>query len=359
MLHTPHGRPSFTAPARVCELTRAGASLRLGTSRTTIEPGRRVPGRLLRRLEAVQMPRDLRPSDVPIAQALASAGVIVVDPSGTLPFPCVTTAPQTSFASESASVAARRQAWAPAVEGVPVSALLCSNRPDRLPVALEQLAAMTHRPLQVVVVTHGFHADLVPEGTRTLLRDSGVDLVVVEAPATAVFGEALSIGARHADGDVVTKVDDDDIYGPDHVTDLLVARKHSGAVLVGKALQYVYVEEIDTTIRQDGQSSVSTPETFSTWVCGGTLALDRVTGHTLGWFDAVPSAVDRNIQDKVLAAGGRIYRTHGLGYAYVRHTQGHTYGTSWAKYLRGALEQRPGMWPGPDFHPTNEPEAHA
>ena len=81
--------------------------------------------------------------------------------------------------------------------------------------------------------------------------------------------------------------------------------------------------------------------------------LSRHVGNEVNWFDPLPSAVDRNIQDKVLARSGRIYRTHGLGYLYVRRSTGHTYATEWSKYLKGAIEQRLGVWDSPGFRRTS------
>ena len=39
-----------------------------------------------------------------------------------------------------------------------------------------------------------------------------------------------------------TKVDDDDRYGPEHIWDLVLARQFSGATVVGKGAEFVYLE---------------------------------------------------------------------------------------------------------------------
>lgn len=211
------------------------------------------------------------------------------------------------------------------------------------------LASQTHARLEVVLVAHGVPLSAIPREFERTLNASGITMNAIEVAGDVPFGTALSAGAARAEGRYVTKVDDDDFYGPEHVTDLLVAAAHSGADLVGKALQYVYLEPLDTSVRLDGRGSVSTPETYTDWVCGGTLMLERSLGEHLRWFDPLPSAVDRNLQDKVLRARGRIYRTHGLGYVYARRRAGHTYHTQWTKYLSSATEQRPGVWEGRGF----------
>jgi hypothetical protein len=297
------------------------------------------------RLPVVQVESLREPGSEVVLQSLASSGtVIVADPGAHPGTPVVAALPATAFALETASVTARRRSWSPVVAGVPVTALLASNRPDRLPAILRMLTAQVHRPLEIVVVLHGVDQEAAPAGA---IEDCAAQLptTVLHVPADVPFGSALTAGARASSGTVVTKVDDDDLYGPWHVTDLLVARAHSGAQAVGKAMQYVRIDQLDVTVRLDGATMVSEPEAYGTWVCGGTLTVDRADGDALGWFDPLPRAVDRNLQDKILRAAGRVYRTHGLDYVYVRHGDGHTYATDWGKYLRGSIEQRTGQWP--------------
>ena len=48
-------------------------------------------------------------------------------------------------------------------------------------------------------------------------------------------------------------MDDDDYYSIEHLWDLVLALEYSGADLVGKAAEFVYLEEIDVTLRQISQ----------------------------------------------------------------------------------------------------------
>ena len=62
-----------------------------------------------------------------------------------------------------------------------------------------------------------------------------------------------------------------------------------------------------------------------TLVAGGTLLLDRGLLRSLGDFRRVRRFVDAQLLAGVEAAGGRIYRTHGLGYVLRRTGAGHTW----------------------------------
>jgi hypothetical protein len=115
-------------------------------------------------------------------------------------------------------------------------------------------------------------------------------------------------------------MDDDDHYGPEHVWDLVLARQYSGAQIVGKALDWVYLESQDTTVFRPTYAA----EKYADFVAGGTMLISRADLGAVGGWRPVPKSVDRALLDRVLADGGLVYRAHGLGYVYVRHSAGHT-----------------------------------
>ena len=65
------------------------------------------------------------------------------------------------------------------------------------------------------------------------------------APSTesTFFGDVLTAASRAASSDVLLKVDDDDWYSPDAVHDLLMARRFSGADVVGMPSEFVYLDD--------------------------------------------------------------------------------------------------------------------
>jgi len=122
--------------------------------------------------------------------------------------------------------------------------------------------------------THGHQPDrdVLDELTRT----SGIEVTCAEAPEQTPFG------------DVLLKMDDD-WYGPDFVTDLLLARAHSGADVVGCPPGFILVEQLGLTVRR------------------------------------MRRYVDASLQQAVTAAGGVVHRAHGQGYVLRRASAGHTW----------------------------------
>ncbi|WP_284226639.1 hypothetical protein, partial [Klebsiella pneumoniae] len=93
--------------------------------------------------------------------------------------------------------------------------------------------------MELVLATHGHEPDRVALDDFT--RTSSIPVTCVVAPEQTPFGDLLNEAARRAAGDVLLKKDDDDWYGPDFVTDLLLARAYSGADVVGCPPEFIYV----------------------------------------------------------------------------------------------------------------------
>jgi hypothetical protein len=202
----------------------------------------------------------------------------------------------------------------------PVSALLSTKRPEMLDFALRQVARQRGAEVELVLAAHGFDPDR--DAVRRALGDRPHQ--VLSFDESTFFGDVLTAAARAASSEVLLKIDDDDWYSPDAVHDLLMARRFSGADVVGMPSEFVYLqandERADVTVRRNHPS-----ELFARFVAGGTLMLDRGLLRSLGDFRRVRRFVDAQLLAGVEAAGGRIYRTHGLGYILRRTGAGHTW----------------------------------
>lgn len=198
-----------------------------------------------------------------------------------------------------------------------VSVVLATRRPEQLDFALSQVARQRGvDSLELVLAPHGFAPD--PAAVRAAVP--GVDVRVVPAEADAYFGDVLNAAATAAGGDVVLKMDDDDWYAPDVVADLLRARAYSGAELVGMPAEFHYLAPLDLTVKRGHPT-----ELYAKFVAGGTMMVDREVLREVGGFRRVRKYVDAQLLAAVTAAGGAIYRTHGLGYLLRRNESGHTW----------------------------------
>jgi hypothetical protein len=222
-----------------------------------------------------------------------------------------------------------------------VSILLATRRPEMLPFALGQAARQRGSEVEVVLATHGFDAD--PATLGAFRESCPTPLVTVHVEASVHFGEVLNRAASVASGDLLLKMDDDDWYGPDFVADLVSAHGYSGAQVVGCAPEFTFLEELSLTTRW------ATPtEVFRPFIAGGTLLVERSTFRSLGGFRHTVKYVDANLLSGIIAAGGTVYRTHGLGYVLRRRANGHTWDPGLGYFLTS--ERAADQWRG--FRPS-------
>lgn len=253
-----------------------------------------------------------------LAVQLNACGILVRDDSVGLP------SVDDWLGWQKVSVAERRHALrahspAAAFDNWPsVSIVLATHRSDHLDHAFAQLRKQTYPRLEAVIGAHGDGVD--HDRARDLARSLPFPARVISIGADANLGQALQQCSDAADGAIVTKMDDDDYYSAEHVWDLVLARMYSGAQVVGKALDWVYLAALDTTVLRPTYAA----ERYADFVAGGTMLIAKADLMSVGGWRPVPKSVDRALLDRVLADGGLVYRTHGLGYTYVRRASGHT-----------------------------------
>jgi glycosyltransferase involved in cell wall biosynthesis len=240
--------------------------------------------------------------------------------------------------------------------GPTVSVLMATNRRRYLDLAIEQVAAQTYQNRELVLVLHGdefgerFESDLA--------KRLPCPLTVVRATASEPLGVALNRGVEACSGDVLTKMDDDDWYGAEHVEDLVLALEYSGADLAGKGAEFIHLGDLEVTVRRWSTGS----ERRGKRVSGATLTLRKSDLIGLGGWRPVERAVDSRLQDDLEIAGADFYRCHGHGFIANRHGRGHTWDVDVDYFLRsadahwrGVPFDAAGIAPGPAAHAVLEP----
>ena len=214
-----------------------------------------------------------------------------------------------------------------------VSVVLSTMRPARVASVLHALAAQRYPHLEIAVALHGVETPTTPEFTEAV-RVSGATVTTYDQSVS--FGSVLADTARRTSGDLVVKIDDDDIYGPQVIGDLVLAYLYSNADVVGKTTEYLYFEEIDHTVHRKFMT-----EAYHYQVAGGAMMLSRAALNEIGGWRPTPNSTDRSVLIRLGNSGAIAYRTHSLGYVYIRHAEGHTWKRGDSLLLRGSFEQWP------------------
>ena len=229
-----------------------------------------------------------------------------------------------------------------------VSAVLLTHRPDFLDHAMRQLAGLQYPRLEIVLAIHG---DAISDAQfEQAIAHHPHSVRVLRIDANVIFGSAMQQACEFAEGQLVTKIDDDDYYGPEHVWDLVLARMYSGAQVTGKALDWIRVESADLTVFRPTYGA----EKFADFVAGGTMLMSRADLNEVGGWLPVAKHIDRALLDSFLAAGSLVYRTTGLGYVYVRRGSGHTAQVSDEHFLTKNAASWQGLITHPEFGTADE-----
>ena len=228
----------------------------------------------------------------------------------------------------------RRAAGLPVQRPPGVSVVAATNRPEMLDRIVANVALQDHPNLELVLALHG---DGFPAADP--VAPDGLTLTVLRFAADAVFGHVLSAASAATSGEWVAKMDDDDWYGTEHISDLVLAAGYSGADLVGKGSEFVYLEGAGMTIRRGLGAGEAPSRTLS----GGTLLVRSSVLRDVDGWRGLPRGVDVALIDDVASAGGTLWRTHPFGYLLCRTTGEHTWRIDDSYFLRQAEQQWEGL----------------
>lgn len=199
-----------------------------------------------------------------------------------------------------------------------VSVVVSTNRPKQLGNILETHAAQKLQDRELIIVQHGFEAP--PELRRRALELGIENLTLLEAPSSISLGTCLNRGIEAASGDLVAKMDDDDVYGEHYLSDQLAALRYSNANLVGKQAHYLHLRNRDIVMCRFPERE----HRFTDIVMGPTLMASKEL-FQLFPFDDRTLGEDTEFQRQIISAGARIYSADRFNFVQIREARGHTW----------------------------------
>ena len=222
-----------------------------------------------------------------------------------------------------------------------VSILLATRRPALLPGILALIARQRYPRLELILALHGGGFG---EAERHL-KPLRFPWKIVRASARAAFGSVLNAAVAASTGTLLAKMDDDDLYDAEHIWDLVLAHEYSEAQIVGKGVECIYLAGADRTVHRSREGGERFFHPAGSVVGGGALLISRYDLERAGGWRRAPRHVDQALIEDVSRAGGRLYRTHGAGFALVRHGRRHTWEMGDDYFLERADEVREGWQP--------------
>jgi glycosyltransferase involved in cell wall biosynthesis len=220
---------------------------------------------------------------------------------------------------------AQRSAWPR------VSIVLATNRAAMLENCRRNILAQDYPNLEVVIVLND---DAFDEAHVRETFAEAQDVAIARLPQERNLGSCINLGARQTSGIYVTKMDDDDFYGPAYVSDLLLAALESRADITGKKATFFHFEDGDEFYLRsphlrhtwlwpvtDRSGCAVIPSTFSPHgsnVAGATILVSRELLLRLPFDEEASRGTDSLFQLACRRAGLTIYAADEFNFCYRR-----------------------------------------
>ena len=191
-----------------------------------------------------------------------------------------------------------------------VSAIIMTFRPAFVAGAIAMMRAQTYPAVEVVVGLHGLLAcELPAEGRAALcLADR-----ILELPGSQPLGTCMNIATAAARGDMIAKIDDDDLYGPRYLDEAVGHLQSGKGDVIGKTEVYVYIaRERELLLWQPGASNLDQPD-----IRGATFVYHRTLGLNPG-YQAITAMDDFYFLEDCAALGHRFFASSRRGYVLRR-----------------------------------------
>lgn len=199
-----------------------------------------------------------------------------------------------------------------------VSVLAPTMRPQQVQHIVDSVKTQQGVETQLVLLTHGF--ELSDQQLREMRATSGLDIVHEQIDKSLSLGTMLNRGVELSDGDVLSKMDDDDFYAPQYLRDLLRAMFHSRAEVVGKAAHFMHLADRDMVLLRQPDLE----HRFVEGIVGPTLTANRETflAHPFG---NRTRGEDSQFVKDVQRDGGSVYAADRFNFCQMRGRSDHTW----------------------------------
>ncbi|MGA8260438.1 MAG: glycosyltransferase family A protein [Arenicellales bacterium] len=158
-----------------------------------------------------------------------------------------------------------------------ISVLIATKRPEKIGRVFQVVSGQTYQNLELILVLHGDGFDEREIGRK--FDDFGLRGRYLRAPSAWSLGECLRYGCEHTNGSVITKMDDDNMYGPGYLADMAMMLDCSEAVVVGKRRTFTYLEDSGAMKIHRGPEYDYTTGALS----GATITFKRELLDEIGW----------------------------------------------------------------------------
>ena len=218
-----------------------------------------------------------------------------------------------------------------------VSVVIATCRPDNVKFAIENYRKQVYAEKELLLVLNNAIFDV--ESIEAQAKDLN-NVRIVQVDGRVTLGESLNRGVEEASGYYIAKMDDDDYYGENYLSDMMLAADFSGAEILGKGTYFVHMKASNVTALR----SVASQHEFTDFVAGATLTGQREVLREIRFPDCTRGE-DSSLLAQASKAGCRIYSADAFNMLVVRGTdhQRHTWDIGDSEFLKNCRNIRSGL----------------
>jgi len=200
-----------------------------------------------------------------------------------------------------------------------IGVIASTRRPNNVVGLLNQIEKQSFPVEEIALLLHGASEQEYEKIKKDIKKYKSLNIILKRIDSSIMFGDVLNIGLDMLSTDLITKMDDDDFYLPNHILDLYTAHLHSCADFVGKWNNWVFIESENKTINWVPENS----NQYVKHLPGATFLVKRDILKNLR-FGKVPRAIDSELYRRAEKRGAILYSTHRYNFVRKRGDD-HTY----------------------------------
>ncbi|MBF8780859.1 glycosyltransferase [Pseudomonas fulva] len=215
-----------------------------------------------------------------------------------------------------------------------VSIITCTRRPHMIDRIVENMTRQSHSNCELILVLQDFN-NVEKEELITKLKSRPSTLrriqVITNDDPETTLGERFNHAASFAKGDYIAKMDDDDFYFKNYLSDMLIPFTFGDYGMVGKKEIYMYLSESKQLVKRF--SGMKHQEVD--FVAGPTFVIKREVFDAIK-FQPTNTGEDSSFIKAVLNSGKKIYASDPFNFVQFRGKQtNHTWQISEEDILNG------------------------
>ncbi|MCH7340612.1 glycosyltransferase family protein [Acinetobacter higginsii] len=219
-----------------------------------------------------------------------------------------------------------------------VSIIMATMREHFIDRIIENISRQNYVNFEVMIVTQNFSKKGITKlkkALSSLKKLKGFQLIEINSEMT--LGERLNKAASLSKGEYLAKMDDDDFYFENYLTDMMIPFSFGNFGLVGKKEIFIYLEGMDKTVLKYYQQG----HRVTDFVAGATLVINKSIFDSVGGFDALNRSEDSTLIEKLKGKNYSIYAADPFNFIAWRgkDTQNHTWQVNDEFFINSKLSQ--------------------